>query len=107
MARYRALTDLYMPSGVYVQAGTEFDAPLEWPPPTHAVQPLDPDAIERYWQEGPRLSDVEIWRQCFTNCARWSDVPVRPATTWWVKVPKGYVLHGGGENRGVQPPAST
>jgi hypothetical protein len=104
MARFQALTDIYLPTGVYIQAGTSFDAPAGWPPPTHAVQPLDPDAMQAYWQVGPRFSDVEIWRQCFTNGARWSDVPVKPATTWWVKVGDQYVLHGGGENYGPRPP---
>jgi hypothetical protein len=96
--------DAALPSGVYVQAGTEFDIDASWPPPTHACQPLDPDAIEAYWKVGPRFSEVEIWRQCFTNCARWSDVPVKPATTWWVKSGRGWVLHGGGENYGPKPP---
>ena len=77
MPRWRALTDLTLPDGVYIQAGTSFDAPLEWHPPTNAVQPLDPDATESYWQEGPRgMSDAEPYRARFTNCARWSDVPV-------------------------------
>ena len=104
MARYRALTDLTLPDGFYIQAGTEFDAPADWKPCTHACQPLDPDAIEAYWNQGPCLSDVEPWRACFTNGARWTGVPVPPPTTWWIKAGSGYVLHGGGENRGVHPP---
>lgn len=102
--RFRALTDLTLPSGEYIQAGSEYETDATYLPPTHACQPLDPDAIEAYWNVGPRLSDVEIWRQCFTNCSRWSDVPVKPATTWWVKTGDQYVLHGGGENRGPRPP---
>jgi hypothetical protein len=103
MARYRALTDLTLPSGDYVQAGTEFDAGADYPPPTHACQPLDAEAGELYWQVGPRLSDVEPWRQCYTNSARWTGQPVPPPTVWWVKVDKGYVLKGS-ENLGVRPP---
>ena len=105
MPRWRALTDLTLPDGVYVQAGTSFDAPLEWHPPTNAVQPLDPDATERYWHEGPRgMSDAEPYRARFTNCARWSDVPVFPPTTYWVPSGKGFILVGGGENYGVHDP---
>jgi hypothetical protein len=103
MARYRALTDLYMPSGDYVQAGESFDAPASWPPPTHGVQPLDSDAMTAYWNVGPRLSDVEPWRAVFTNSARWTGLPVAPATTWWIKVGSGYVLKGS-ESLGVRPP---
>lgn len=103
MARYRALTDLYMPSGDYIQAGTEFDAPADWRCPTHAVDPIGAEAMEAYWQERPRLSDVEPWRAVFTNGQRWSDVRVSGATTYWIKVPGGYVLKGQ-EARGVQPP---
>src|SRR5262245_40505799 len=102
MPRYRALTDLYMPNGDYIQAGTTFEAPDGWPPPTHAVDPIGADAMERYWQEGPRLSDVEPWRAVFTNSARWTGVPVPGATTWWIKVSGGYVLHGA-EGLGVHP----
>jgi hypothetical protein len=102
MPRWRALTDLYLVTG-YVQAGTTFEMPLEWHPPTHAVQPLDPDAIERYWQEGPRLSDVEPWRACYANSARWTGVPVPAPTTYWIKSGSDqYVLHGA-ESFGSKP----
>jgi hypothetical protein len=107
--QFRALTDLYMPDGRYIQAGSVFDAPAGWPPPTHAVMPLDPDATQAYWAQGPRFNYVEAWRQTFTNSARWSDVPVPPPTTWWTPVDpknpsKGYVLSGAGSNYGPRPP---
>lgn len=102
MPKYRALTDLCLWDGRIVQAGESFEAPESYPPPTHAVQPLDGEAMDRYWQEGPRLSDVEIWRAVFTNSARWTGLPVPPPTTWWVKVKEGYVLKGA-EDRGAKP----
>jgi hypothetical protein len=102
MARYRALTDLYMPSGDYIQAGTTFDGPEGWPPPCHGVQPLDSEATTAYYNVGPMLSDVEPWRAIYTNSARWTGVPVSPPTTYWIKVPKGYVLKGS-ESLGVKP----
>src|SRR5262249_18364835 len=95
MARYRALTDIFTPAPEcrYAQAGDilsdEGDGvpiPQGWRPPTHAVQPLNPDATERYWQEGPRFSAVEMWRATFTNSNRWADKPVAGPTTWWVPV---------------------
>src|SRR5260370_76635 len=50
MARYRAQTDLTLPSGEYVQAGSEYTTDANYLPPTHACQPLDPQAIEAYWK---------------------------------------------------------
>jgi hypothetical protein len=103
MPRYRALTDLTLPSGVYIQAGTEFEVGADYPPPTHACDPLDPEALQLYWNQGPRLSDVEPWRAVFTNSARWTGLPVPPATVWWIKEGSGYVLKGS-ESLGVRPP---
>src|SRR5262249_31424374 len=106
--KFRALTDLYLGDGRYIQAGDTFDVPSSFRPPTHACDPLDPDAMFAYWSEGPRFSEVEIWRATFTNGNRWSDKPVSPPTTWWVPVnvknkEEGYVLNGG-SNLGPQPP---
>src|SRR5262245_59545427 len=116
MAQWRALVDLYLPGDRYVQAGSTFSdsgvgalVPSNWPPPTGAVQPLDPDATQKLWAQGPRgQSDAEISRQSFMNGRRWSDVFVPAATTYWVRAnPKnaaaGFVLKGGGENYGVFP----
>jgi hypothetical protein len=103
MPRWRALTDLTLPSGDYVQAGAKYQTDANYHPPTHACQPLDSEAMDRYWQEGPRLSDVEPWRAVFTNGARWTGIPVSPPTTWWIKAGSGYVLKGS-EARGVRPP---
>src|SRR5262245_16315317 len=100
MARYRALTDLFGPAPEcrYAQAGDilsdqpaagEIPIPVGWRPPTHACDPLA-EAVEAYWLEGPRFSEVEVWRATFTNSARWSDKPVSAPGTYWVPVnPRG------------------
>jgi hypothetical protein len=100
--RFRALTDLTLPSGDYVQAGSEYTTDANYLPPCHACQPLDPEATTAYYNVGPMLSDVEPWRACYTNGARWTGVPVPPPTTYWIKVAKGYILKGS-ESLGVQP----
>jgi hypothetical protein len=85
--RFRALTDLYLNTGVYVQAGTVFDAPSEYPPPTNAVDPLDAAAVQAYHDVGPRgCSDAEWRRAIFTNGQRWSDIPVPPPATQWLPI---------------------
>ena len=57
--RFRALTDIFTPGCGYAQAGQilsstpgpgEIPIPSNWIPPANAVDPLDPDAVERYWQ---------------------------------------------------------
>jgi hypothetical protein len=102
--QYLALTDLYMPNGSFIQAGTSFTGPPGWPPPTNAVTPQDPDAIEAYWLQGPRgCNDAECWRALFTNGNRWVGVPVPGPSVQWVKVSGGFVLSGGGGNLGVHP----
>jgi len=108
--QFRALTDLYLSTGVYVMAGTVFDAPSNFIPPVNACDPLDPDAIQLYWQTGPRgCCDAEWRRALFTNTQRWSDVPVAPPSTQWVPVnPQnpglGFILSGAGNNLGSRPP---
>jgi hypothetical protein len=102
MARFLALSDLYMPDGSYVQAGTSFIAPIGWPPPTNAVTPLDPDATQQLWNQGPRgCSDAEISRATFTNSGRWTGVPIPGSSVQWVKVSGGFILSG--TNLGVHP----
>jgi hypothetical protein len=105
--RFRALTDLTLPSGAYVEAGSEYETDANYKPPTHACQPLDPDAIAAYWAEGARFSEAEPWRACYTNCNRFVGLPVAPPTTWWVKSGDQYILHGAGGNLGPKPALST
>jgi hypothetical protein len=102
MPRFQALTDLTLPGGSYIQAGTVFDAPPGWPPPTNAVTPLDPDATQLLWNQGPRgMSDAECWRALFTNSGRWTGLPVPGPSVYWVNVGReSFILTGGGGNLG-------
>src|SRR5262245_56275824 len=97
MARYRALTDIFTPAPEcrYAQAGDilsdqpglgEVPIPVGWRPPTHAVDCLDPGATSIYFEEGPRFSEVEMWRVTFTNSNRWSNKPVGARSIYWVPV---------------------
>jgi hypothetical protein len=57
------------------------------PPP--AGDPIDSDGIQDVWNAGPRL--LPLVRQ------QWSNVPVAPATIYWVAVSPGvYQLTGAG-----------
>lgn len=94
--RFQALTDLYLWDGRIIQAGSEFDAPPGWKPPTNAVNAMDGDAQEAYQNEGPRgCDDAEPFRALFTNGQRWSDVRVPALKSWWTKVNGAWVLHNG------------
>ena len=107
--QFRALTDLLLSDGRYIQAGQTFEAPPNYLPPTNAVEPLDPDAVQAYFNVGPRgCLDAERHRAVFTNSARWSDIPVpKPSTQWQpvdVKKPwLGFSLSGAENNLGTYP----
>jgi hypothetical protein len=63
------------------------------PPPSG--DPIDVDAINDLWAAGPRL--LPLQRQ------QWSNVPVTPATIYWVSVSPGvYQLTGAGAALGPQ-----
>jgi hypothetical protein len=102
MPSWRALTDIWLPTQVLIQAGTIFDMPVSWAPPTGAVDPQDPDATAIYWSVGPRgMSDAEPWRATFTNSGRWTGVPVKPPVIYWVRSGReSFILSGGGGNLG-------
>jgi len=95
MAKYRALVDLYLPSGVYVQAGSIItdaglspDVPPTWQPPT-AVDPIDADAITKFWTAGPAgQSNAEPNRSLgpWFLGGRWTGVPVAAPVIYWVAV---------------------
>ena len=81
MATYRALRDMILPGGqgTYVQAGDVFDdsGSPNWVP-AH-VDPIDNDAISKYWQAGPRLDTFRA-----EDLNRWADREfVRPGTYWY------------------------
>jgi hypothetical protein len=95
MARYRALTDLTLPDGSYIQAGSEYETDASYQPPTNACQPLDDQALTAYHAEGPRgCDDAEPWRALFTNGNRWTGIPVPGPSIQWVKEGKGWILKG-------------
>jgi hypothetical protein len=121
MAQYRCLTDIFTPAPDcrYAQAGQiladdgsagAIPIPVGWSPPTSAVDPLSPDAVQAYWNVGPKgMSDAQPYQAQFTNGSRWSDIFVAPASTFWipanVKQPwLGFKLSGLGGNYGVHPP---
>jgi hypothetical protein len=106
---FRALTDLYLSDGRVIQAGQTFTAPAGYPPPTNAVDPLTPDAVQAYFNVGPRgLQDAEISRATFIYSQRWADVRVAPPVTYWRPVDPtkpwlGFTLSGPGSNYGTFP----
>src|SRR5262249_45371620 len=94
--QFRALTDLYLNTGVYVQAGTTFDGPAGWTPSANACEPLDNDALTAYRQAGPHgCLDAEWQRAIFTNSARWAGIPVPAPVTRWVANGDGTFSLGG------------
>jgi len=119
--RFRVLTDIFTPAPVcgYAQAGQilsstpgpgEIPIPSNWIPPANAVDPLDPDAVQAYWNAGPAgCMDAEWRRALFTNCSRWSGMPVGPPATQWLPADPtkpwlGFTLGGRfGGNLGVHP----
>ena len=119
MASYRALSDIFTPGCGYAQAGQiladdgspgAIPIPVGWKPPANAVDPLDPDAVQACWNAGPAgCLDAEWRRALFTNCSRWSDVPVAPPSTQWLPADPtkpwlGFTLGGRfGGNLGVHP----
>jgi hypothetical protein len=104
---FRALTDLLLPDGRIIQAGQTFTAPPNYPPPTSAVDPLTPGAVEAYFAVGPRgMADAQPYQVQFTNGQRWSDLRVAPPVTFWRPVDPtkpwlGFTLSGLGGNYGT------
>ena len=114
MATYRALVDLYLPSGAYVQAGSTItdaglspDVSAAWPPPI-AVDPLDGDAISKFWAVGPRgQADAEPSRLLgpWWTGGRWTGVPISPPLVYWKPHSEGrWVLTGAGAALGPKRP---
>jgi hypothetical protein len=86
MGLYRALNDL-VPGLAVIPAGTVFTdgaspgvqlAPTGWIPGTPAVEPLDADAVAKFFAAGPY--PPSLIRGQFTNA------PVQPPTTFWQRV---------------------
>jgi len=110
MATYRALTDLFLPGSVMVDAGTIINdgpgglLPAGWIPPVSAVEPLDSAAIQAYWNVGPvglNGADPNISLSPWWMGRRWSNILVQAPKCRWVRQSDGsFVLQGGGESLG-------
>ncbi len=100
---FRALADIYLPDGNYIEAGTTFLGPSGWIPAV-AVDPVDSAAIQAYWDLGPvMMKDAEIGRPLFGNYLdRRSQVFVGAPAIYWVPAPGGFILTGAGASLGVR-----
>jgi len=103
MAQYRLLTDHYI-AGRYLEAGTVITTgiagvPANWAP-TPEVDPLDTDAIQAFWNAGPRINlpAPSIIR------SRWVGEIVAAPVVYWRAVGGGfYQLTGAGASLGTNP----
>jgi len=113
MAQYRCLADIYLPGDRYAQAsdilsdavGAAVPIPVGWIP-SLAVDPITPDAIQAFWNAGPKgQGDAEPNQWAFPHgWSRWSNVGYAPAAIYWQRVLGGFQLTGGGASLGVHPP---
>lgn len=99
---YRALTDVYLSDGTYIEAGTTFIS-REIPPV--AVDPIDTNAIQAYWNLGPvMMNNAEISRALFPvglGSVR-SGVSIKPPAVYWKPAPVGFILTGAGAALGAR-----
>src|SRR6266487_2462774 len=93
MATYRLLADhyvhpYYLSAGLIVSDSPGGQLPPNWLPTT-GVDPLDADAIQKFWNARTNVSGHPflaegIWG---TQNGRWTGVPIAPAAIRWVRVP--------------------
>jgi hypothetical protein len=117
MATYKALTDLWLPGGIYAEAGdlindtgsgVGWPVPATWIPPAQAVDPLDNDALNKYFAAGPQLCSeqpfmtLSPWNQ---QNGRWE--PVFKSSTHWYRAVGShfYYLRNHEELGGKLPPS--
>jgi hypothetical protein len=87
MARYRFLQNHVMSDGSYLEAGDIADLP-GWKP-TAAVEPLDQDAIQAFWNAGPQLLPLVRAQQTL--------VDVNAPAIYWERIDAlNYILTGAG-----------
>src|SRR6516225_4682921 len=96
MSTYRLLTDHeFGLAGTVVSTGDVGGIlPVGWIP-DGGVDPLDPNAVEDFWNAGPQALPLIL--------PRWVGRSVPPPVTYWVLVPGtswAYSLTGLGANRG-------
>jgi len=105
MAKYRCLTDLFLPAPgcQYAQAGDILSdvvptpagfipIPSNWVPPL-SVDPIDSGAIQSFWNAGPRSSAWSGYTGMMSG-NRWSGIAVAPPSVYWVLTGKGWTLNG-------------
>jgi hypothetical protein len=100
-----------MPGSIYASAGDTISdgpggiLPANWSPPTGAVDPITSDAIQAYWNAGPKgQSDAEPnkWNSPW-GWSRWQGITYKPPAVYWTRVPGGFQLTGAGASLGVHP----
>ena len=102
MASYRTLVDHFV-AGRYLEAGSVivegFDVPVGWTP-SLSVDPLDSDAIQKFWNAlpGPLLSDAEFG---WPGGSRFSNVAKPVPAVYWRKINNdSFQLTGAGSSLG-------
>jgi hypothetical protein len=115
VAQYRVIADCYVLGG-YAFAGSVLDdsggvntipIPVGWRPSAGAVDPISSDAINAYWNEGPRgMNDAEPNRWNYPwGWFRFTGVAYAPAVHYWRSIGGGQFVLNGAENLG--PKAGT
>ena len=105
MAQYRLLSPHYIGTR-YFEAGEVVSdvgpsglLPSGWEP-TQACDPLDADAIQRFWDAGPKVQGAG---QAFLSQGLWGS-PVRALVYWEVFDEHRWVLTGAGASLGPKVP---
>jgi hypothetical protein len=107
MATYRTLCQCFVVNGI-VEANTilsdavsappnSVGIPTNWVPPSGAVEPLDADAQQKYWNAGPGAAGQAVQGLTLGPSGLWSAFagPVAPPQVYWVKVSRDtYQLKG-------------
>jgi hypothetical protein len=112
LATYKVIADLFvMPGSIYASAGDTISdgpggiLPVGWQPPTGAVDPITSDAIQAYWNVGPRgQTDAEPnkWSSPW-GWSRWANTTYSAPAIYWKPAPGGFILTGAGAVLGVHP----
>jgi hypothetical protein len=93
----------YAPAGTVVTEGREI--PIGWVP-TAAVDPLNAEAIQAYFNAGPQsVSSAEYSRDYYWSQRPWDELETRQPQVQWKAVPGhpgAYQLTGAGAALGVR-----
>jgi hypothetical protein len=100
---YRALMDIFLPDLTYVEAGTTFTGPPGWIPAV-AVDPVDTNGIQAYWNLGPVMMDNAEISRCLFPYGDWmrrTGVLVAAPKVYWTPTTGGkFILTGSGASLG-------